>query len=193
MELVKTKFQKELETAPFKRQVVYENNERIIDSATGEIITDKSTQKVKTTSEPDFIKVYYKSILAIQGIEEIPLEFMLALSSVITYSNNPKEPVYFYNNTMNRNLISGCCMNKKGEPISDNMVSRHISTAVKLGILFKVAGMRGVYEVNPCVIAKGRWDNIRGLQANFDFIDGRWCRTIIEEPAADKKDEGDIA
>lgn len=179
---IKKQYQNDLKKEPFKRQVVYESSERIIDTATGEILADKNIQKIKTTGEPDFIKIYYKSMLAIQGIEELPLEFMLALSSVITYSNNPKAPVYFYNNAMNRKLISACCMNKKGEPISDNMVSRHISAAVKLSILFKVEGMKGVYEVNPCVVAKGRWENIRGLQANFDFTNGKWCRTVIEEP-----------
>lgn len=190
---LKEQFQKELERAPFKKQVVYENNERLIDSATGEILEDKITQKVKTTTEPDFIKVYYKAMLAVQGIEGIPLEFVLALSSVITYSNNPEKPVYFYNNAMNRRLIASCCMNKKGEPISDNMVSRHITSAVKIGLLFKVKGMKGVYEVNPCIIAKGRWENIKGLQSKFDFIEGKWVRTIIEDTSAQNQKEDETA
>ena len=94
-ESLKTQFQRELERAPFKKQVIYESSERLLDTATGAILADKTTQKVKSTTEPDFIKVYYKAMLAIQGIEGMPLEFILALSSVITYSNNPKQPVYF--------------------------------------------------------------------------------------------------
>lgn len=187
---IKEQLQKDLEKAPFKKSIVYESNERLIDTATGEILRDHTTQKVKASGEPDFIKVYYKSMLAIQGIEQIPLEFMLALSNVITYSNNPDAPVYFYNNAMNRKIIAGCCMNKQGQPISDNMVARHIAQAVKVGILFSVKGMRGVYEVNPCVIAKGRWENIKGLQARFDFIEGKWVRTIIEEQAEPEQSTG---
>ena len=41
----------------------------ILDSATGEIRQIKTQQKIKTTSEPDFIKVYYKAMLAVQGID----------------------------------------------------------------------------------------------------------------------------
>lgn len=193
MESLKEQYQRELEHAPFKKQIIYENSERLIDTATGEIIQDKTTQKIKSTTEPDFIKIYYKAMLAIQGIEGISLEFVLALSSVITYSNDPRNPVYFYNNAMNRRLIASCCMNKKGEPISDNMVSRHINTAVKIGLLFKVENMKGVYEVNPCIIAKGRWENIKGLQSKFDFVEGRWVRTIIEDNATQKQKEDESA
>lgn len=176
----KQTFQKELETTPFKRQVIYENNEMILDSATGEIRQIKTQQKIKTTSEPDFIKVYYKAMLAVQGIDGLSLEFVLALSSVITYSNNPKSPVYFHNNSTNRQIIAECCLNKKGQPISDNMVARHINAAVKVGLLFKTVH-RGTYEVNPCMIARGKWENIKGLQANFDFYNGKWVRHITEE------------
>ena len=187
MKTAKQQFQQDVETSRAKRQVVYENNETLVDTATGEILQLRQTQKIKTTTEPDFIKVYYKTMLAVQGIEEMPLEFVLALSSVITYSNNPNSPIYFYNNAANRRIISECCMNKKGKPISDNMVARHIITATKMGLLFKTPN-RGIYEVNPCMIARGRWENIRGLQARFDFTEGKWSRTMIEEQKATKEE-----
>lgn len=190
---LKTQFQKELERLPFRKQIIYENSEQVLDSATGEMLDRKVTQKIKSTTEPDFIKIYYKAMLAVQGIESMPLEFILALSSVITYSNNPNNPVYFYNNAMNRQLIASVCMNKNGQPISDNMVSRHITNAVKIGLLFKVKGMRGVYEVNPCIIAKGRWENIKGLQANFDFVEGKWVRTIIEDATQNQNEDKESA
>ena len=183
MKTTKQQFQQDIETSRAKRQVVYENNETLVDTATGEILQLRQTQKIRTTTEPDFIKVYYKTMLAVQGIEEMPLEFVLALSSVITYSNNPNTPIYFYNNAANRKIISECCMNKKGQPISDNMVARHIITATKMGLLFKTPN-RGIYEVNPCMIARGRWENIRGLQAKFDFTEGKWSRAVIEERKA---------
>ena len=79
-------------------------------------------------------------------------------------------------------------MNKKGQPISDNMVARHISAAVKIGLLFKTKN-RGIFEVNPCMIARGRWENIKGLQAKFDFVEGKWARTILENTSEDSQDE----
>lgn len=187
---MKEKIQKELIASQAKKQVVYEKNDTMIDVATGEILELRTEQKIKTTTEPDFIKIYYKAMLAVQGIEELSIDFVLALSSVITYSNDPNQPVFFYNNIANRNIIANYCINKKGQPISDNMVARHIITATKVGLLFKTDN-RGIYEVNPCMIARGRWENIRGLQAKFDFVAGKWCRTITQDSDSQSQKEKD--
>lgn len=183
----KESLQKNLEVGKMSRdekKVIYQQVESIIDVATGEIRSRTTTERIKTQSEPDFIKIYYKSMLAVQGIEELSLDFVLALSSVITYSNDPTSPVFFYNNKANRNIIANYCLSTKGkdkgQPISDNMVSRHIKTAVQMGLLFTTEN-RGIYEVNPCMIARGKWENIRGLQANFDFVNGKWTRTITTQ------------
>ena len=64
-------------------------------------------------------------------------------------------------------------------------MAKLLRIAVDKGILFKTSD-RGTYEVNPWLIAKGRWEHIRELQANFKFKEGRWERVIT----SDSENEG---
>ena len=152
-----------------KTKVVREYESTITDIATGEIISqDKSVTKISST-EPDYIKVYYKAMMAVNQISEIPLDFLLALSSQIGFTNGNN--IYFYNNKTTRRAISNYCN------IGDNMTAKYIKRAVDKGILFATQD-RGTYEVNPWLIAKGKWDHIRELQANFKFVSGKWQRIV---------------
>ena len=44
-----------------KTTTLYEHENTLIDAATGEIVAHEHETKRKISSEPDFIKVYYKS------------------------------------------------------------------------------------------------------------------------------------
>ena len=56
-------------------------------------------------------------------------------------------------------------------------VERYVKKSVDNGLLFRT-NYRGVYEVNPFMIAKGKWESIKKLRANFDYVDGKWTRII---------------
>lgn len=155
-----------------KTTTVYESRNKITDVATGEILQEEYTTKKKTSAEPDFIKVYYKAMMAVNEISQIPLEFLLALSAQIGFANGDK--ILFYNNKTTRREISDFCK------IGDNMTAKYIRRSVEKGILFKTND-RGTYEVNPWLIAKGRWEHIRELQANFEFVQGKWKRVMTLE------------
>lgn len=163
-----------------KTTTVYESDTSIIDSTTGEILQQEHTLKKRTSTEPDYIKVYYQAMMAVNQISEIPLDFLLALSAQIGFANG--ERIYFYNNKTTRRAISDYC------GIGDNMTAKYIRRAVDKGILFSTPD-RGTYEVNPWLIAKGRWEHIRELQANFQFVSGRWER--IMTVAVDDKGESE--
>ena len=132
-----------------KNTAVYESNNMVTDVQSGEILYQEKSTRVKTSTEPDFIKVYYKAMMAVNAISEIPLDFLLALSAQIGFTNGDK-------------------------------IAKYIKRAVEKGILFSTQD-RGSYEVNPWLIAKGKWEHIRELQAAFQFVDKKWIRTITEE------------
>lgn len=155
-----------------KNTAVYESNNIVTDVQSGEILYQEKSTRVKTSTEPDFIKVYYKAMMAVNAISEIPLDFLLALSAQIGFTNGDK--IMFYNNKITRRAISEYCN------IGDNMTAKYIKRAVEKGILFSTQD-RGSYEVNPWLIAKGKWEHIRELQAAFQFVDKKWIRTITEE------------
>jgi len=161
-----------------KTTAIYESDTSIIDSSTGEILRQEHATKRKTSSEPDYIKVYYQAMMAVNEISEIPLDFLLALSAQIGFANGDR--ILFYNNKTTRRAISDYC------EIGDNMTAKYIKRSVENGILFTTED-RGTYEVNPWLIAKGKWEHIKELQANFQFVAGRWERTITMDPEKEVK------
>lgn len=58
-----------------KNTAVYESNNMVTDVQSGEILYQEKSTRVKTSTEPDFIKVYYKAMMAVNAISEIPLDF----------------------------------------------------------------------------------------------------------------------
>ena len=160
-----------------KTRVVYESSRSVTDSATGEILYKDDTTTKKTSTEPDFIKVYYRTMMAVEGVEDLPLKFLLALSAEIGFANGDR--IIFYNNKLTRQSIAQYC------DVTDGMVSKYIKQAVSCGILFSSKACKGAYEVNPWLIAKGRWEHIKELQANFKFVAGKWQRVIEEDAEAE--------
>ena len=152
-----------------KSRTIYESERTVIDEATGEILRREIETSKKTSTEPDYIKVYYRTMMAVQGVEDIPLKFLLALSGEIGFSNG--ERVIFYNNKITRQSIAKYC------DVTDGMVSKYIKQAVDSGVLFSTE-CKGAYEVNPWMIAKGKWQHIRELQASFEFVDRKWRRKV---------------
>ena len=153
-----------------KNVTLYEHDTTTVDYASGEIIEQSIYTKKKTSLEPDYIKVYYKTMLAVNGIDKIKLDFLLILSAQINYANADSK-MYFYNNKVTSRAIGEDCQ------VTDSMCNKYIKIAENNGILFKT-GDRGVYEVNPWMIAKGKWENIKKLQTEFEYVNGKWRRTI---------------
>ena len=58
-------------------------------------------------------------------------------------------------------------------------VNKVLTQLVKADIFRKIEGRRGVYRVNPFIIGKGEWKDIKELRANFDFQNGTFVPEVI--------------
>ena len=154
-----------------KNTAFYTHEETVIDQTTGEILSSIQKTVAKTSAEPDFIKVYYETMMAFNQIHDIPVSFVLSLSKFIGWSNEGK-PLTVALNKMNKEIMCSDC------EVSMPQLSRYIKKAVENGLLFRMEQYRGVYEVNPFMIAKGKWDSIKKLRSNFDFVNGKWERIV---------------
>lgn len=154
-----------------KTKHVKETTTQSVDTRTGEIIDATVTQTVVAGSEPDYVKIYYRTVLAFGGITDISVDFLMAMSSFITWTSDT-EPMLFQNTKITREQISAACH------IKVDMYRKYIARCVKNGLLIVKPGYRGVYEVNPFFIARGRWEDIKQLRATFDFIGGKWSKHI---------------
>lgn len=153
-----------------KNTAFYTHEETIIDVQTGEILNYTQKTIVKTSPEPEFIKVYYETMMAYNQIQDIPISFVLSLSKFIEWSNQGK-PQYV---TLNKRVKKIICDDCK---VSLPQIDRYIKKSVDNGLLFRTE-YRGVFEVNPFMIAKGKWESIRQLRTHFDFICGKWERVV---------------
>lgn len=149
---------------------IYESRETVIDETTGQIISQATKTITKSESEPDFIKLYYSTMLAFNGVNDIPLEFIIALSSSITWANE-NEPMVFRNDKFTKESF---CQKLN---IKESMVTKYIKRCCDYGLLVS-SNYRGLYYVNPFFIAKGKWENIKKLRSEFSYTDGTWAVKI---------------
>lgn len=158
-----------------KNKVFYQREEIVTDVTTGEIISATTKTMTKTSAEPDYIKVYYETMMAFNKIHDIPVSFVLSLSKFLEWTNDGKPQCTTLNKRV-KGIMSEDCN------VSLPQIDRYIKKSVDNGLLFRTE-FRGVYEVNPFMIAKGKWESIKKLRSNFDYIDGKWTRVIeYKEP-----------
>lgn len=157
-----------------KNIAFYVHEETVIDEKTGEILEYKTKSVAKQSSEPDFIKVYYETMLAFNQIHDVPTSFVLSLSKFITWTNDG-EPMVVTLNRLNKEIMSKDC------GVDPRQIERYIKKSVDKGLLFRTK-YRGVYEINPFMIAKGKWESVKTLRAEFDFVGGKWYRKAELEP-----------
>lgn len=149
--------------------LIFETVTRNIDFETGELVEEerKRILRKKNIPEPNFIKIYLDCMLSFTGVKHIPSDFLMQLCKYVTYANNKGKQMYVKISKMERDEIAS----ELG--ISDSMVKRHIRNCIDSGILFK-SKYRASFIVNPFLIAKGEWANIKELRAEFNFTSGTW-------------------
>lgn len=160
------------QAATFTRQktrAVKEVQTNDVDVMNGDILRSSTSKTLMTSTEPDYIKIYYNTVLAFNGINDIPVNFIMAMSGYISWVND-HEPMVYRNDRIVREQVCKLCS------IKEDMYHKYITRCVKNGLLVKKPDYRGVYEVNPFFIAKGRWDDIKELRATFDFVHGQWSK-----------------
>lgn len=156
-----------------KNTAFYKQEEKTIDVTTGEILDYIQKTITKTSAEPDFIKVYYETMMAFNQIHDVPTSFVLSLSKFLEWTNDGN-PQYVTIIKHTKDIMSKDCN------VSLPQIDRYIRKSVDNGLLFRTK-YRGVYEVNPFMIARGKWESIRQLRMKFDFIGGKWVRTCEME------------
>ncbi len=163
------------------------------DLETGEvkrIVTDEF--KGYIDQEPDFIKIYTNTALCLNNLDPSLAPVIIAFGPYMTYANNPKYKHMVQTNDMIREGVA----TELG--VSPKRVEQLIKKLVETGIfipiykevenhgIIKRTKKRGVYFVNPWVVAKGSWKDIKELQGKIDFVKGD-CSFYIEDDVGARK------
>lgn len=164
-----------------ERNVAFYTHEEIVtDQTTGQILSATKKTITKTSAEPDFIKVYYETMMSFNQIHNVPTSFVLSLSKFLEWSNEGKPSMATLNKRAKEIMATDC-------GVDIRQIERYIKQSVENGLLFKTT-YRGVYEVNPFMIAKGKWESIKQLRTQFDFIGGKWTRNVEYETTDSSED-----
>lgn len=134
-----------------------------VDHETGEIMSQQteSLEMGYIEVEPQYIKIYLDCILKFKGISSSFNPILLALCRHMHFAD--KNQIVFVNKYVKDIICAECGVKTK-------RVEQAVKQFVDAGLLKRQA--RGVYLVNPYIISRGKWEDIKKLRATFDFITG---------------------
>lgn len=147
----------------FEEHVITEN---------GEIVSSKTVYKAQ--DEPDFVKLYIDCVFTVKGVKKGFNPIFVAFLEYMSYSDsndNYGGQIIYVNKAMKAAIA-----NKVG--LSIVSVNNAITDFVKKG-LFKRVDV-GTYQVNPNIVGKGAWKDIKNIRATFDFGNGEVMAEIVK-------------
>lgn len=172
----------------------YKHEIQSFNPETGEITFDSKYSVTAINNEDDYIKVYryLNTVFAFKGINQSYIPILMEISNYMSYANKGQEVIltkYF------KDKIADAV------GVSTKRVNDVITGLKKADVLRPVPGSRGVYAVNPFIIGRGKWSDIKELRSQFDYnsglmttqsivtdkIDGTTIAMITEEAKKDRK------
>ena len=135
----------------------------IVNVETGEVIStaDTSITEGYVDREPDYIKLYIDTVLTFKGITKALNPVLIALCKHMNFAD--KEQIVYVNSYTKSLMMQDTGLKLK-------RVEQAIKQFADAGIIMRVS--RGVYRVNPNIIARGKWNDIKLLRATFNFMTG---------------------
>ena len=133
------------------------HTKEIIDCDTGEIRKVENVYTKSLEVEPPYFKVYVESVCLIAGVVGSAVSVLMSLVKHINYNGNL---IVVKRVRQDVAVECGC---------TEGHVKNTIKKLVDKGILR--CSERTVYTVNPRIIAKGRWRDIRELQSAWITIE----------------------
>jgi len=147
------------------KKAIFENTVRTIDS-NGELIEQTTTSVKIQSKEPDYIKLYLDCLCTFKGLNKALSPVLVAFCYFMTWADSKhKNQVIFMNSYVKEQI---CEMTG----LKIDRINKALKNIVDANIFIKIEGKRGVYNVNPWIIGKGDWNDIKELRANFNFMNG---------------------
>lgn len=136
--------------------------------------------------EPDYIKIYTDCMLVVNKINPALSPFIVAFSRWMTYANFEQEA---YRCTVQTNEIVRQDV-AKYVGVSDARVKQAIKELIEAEIFIPLVidgkKKRGIYFVNPWVVGKGEWKDIKQLRGQFEFVSGASSVKLIDKDGAER-------
>ena len=140
-----------------KKELVIENNNNVIDSTTGEILSIEKIKTVIVGKEPSFYKVYVEDLGNLIGLNNAQKAVFECLASNMTFQNIVVliKPI--------KKIIA------QVTGYSPNTITKVIDQLYKKGMIIRED--TSVYRINPKYVAKGKWEDIKALRLVIDYTE----------------------
>lgn len=169
-----------------RKRVTKEYVHTEVDIETGEIVRQITESNGYAGTEPDYIKIYTDCQLVFNHLDTALSPYIVAFGHYMTYANfdNP----VFRCTVQTTQVIREAVAEALG--VSDRQVKRAVADLVKAEVFIPIEKkgkrIRGVYFVNPWVMAKGEWKDIKELRGQFEFVSGASSVVAIEDDGSRK-------
>lgn len=139
---------------------IYSNEVIAYDKETRQVIEHSKTKVKDIHVEPNYVKVYVDTVIALLGKQKISKEadVLLILAKNMTYMNDDIPNKVNIDAVLKKYVIE-----RVG--ISEGSLNNMITRFVKKDVLRRIG--KGVYQLNPFMFAKGNWSAIRRIQMDW--------------------------
>lgn len=139
----------------------------------GEVVSSKTVYKTQT--EPEFVKLYIDCVFTVKGVRKGLNPIFVAFLDYMSYADTSDEyggQIIFVNKAMKLRIA-----NRLGLKIDS--INKALSEFVKHGLFKRVAV--GTYQVNPNIVGRGEWKDIKNIKASFDFGQKEIVADIVKD------------
>lgn len=168
------------------KKLTRETNAIAYNSETGEITREIHEQTGLVGREPDYIKIYTDCMLVFNQMDVALSPFIIAFGRHMTYANagNANFRCTVRTDELVRRDVAEYC------GVTDRRVKQAITALVEAEVFIPVEiegkRKRGIYFVNPWVVGKGEWKDIKALRAQFEYVSGASSVMAIDDTGARK-------
>lgn len=151
----------------------YKHDTEIFNPETGEILRDTKYSVTAVNNEDDYIKVYryLNTVFAFKGIEKKLIPTLMEICNYMSFADKGQQVI----------LI---------KPIKEQMsealgigipeINKHITALKKADVLRPMS--ISMYAVNPFIVGRGKWSDIKELRAQFDYNKGlMMTRSVVTD------------
>lgn len=170
-----------------KKNVSKEYVQQALDYETGELISKNTIQEFMVSQEPPFIKLYIDSLLMFQNLSTSLTPVLIAFAHHMTWANTEND--YFKHVVRTDSMVREDVARRCG--VTDDRVKQVIKELVRNEVFIPIENKegkrkRGIYFVNPWVLGKGDWQDIKKLRTSFEFVSSK-CAISMEFADGTKK------
>lgn len=151
--------------------------ERTVDSFSGEVLSQTVTTREKS-DEPDYVKLYIAAWASFKDLKGVNSAFVAKLLPFMAYAN--QKQVLALNSAIKRMIAADLGWSEK---TALKRFSTELKLLEKAGVLVHVG--RDMWCVNPELVGKGSWHDIKALRATFEVI-GPKAGTVTVETDRDE-------